>query len=71
MPGMDGLALLREMRNDSGLKDVPVILLTAHLTRSLAREARDLAATVLSKPVEADELLAAVRKVLQTSISRR
>ncbi len=71
MPGMDGLALLREMRNDSALKDVPVILLTAHLTRSLAREARDLAATVLSKPVEADELLAAVRKVLQTSISRR
>lgn len=30
LPGMDGLAVLREIRADPGLRDLPVIALTAH-----------------------------------------
>lgn len=33
MPNMDGLALLKEMRADSRLKDLPVLMVTAEATK--------------------------------------
>lgn len=64
MPGMDGLAFLRELRSDVALRDVPAIMLTAHLTRGLARQVGELAAQALAKPVDSATLLAAVRKLV-------
>ena len=33
MPGMDGLALLKEVRSDDNLKDMPVLMVTAEAKR--------------------------------------
>jgi two-component system alkaline phosphatase synthesis response regulator PhoP len=63
MPRLDGLAVLRELRNDERLARSRVIVLTAQpMTRD---EAIDLGADrVLDKPFAPDELAAAVKEVL-------
>ena len=65
MPVMDGLALTREIRRDSALKDVPVLLLTADKSEDLQRQGREAGANeFLQKPLQASELHAAVRRWL-------
>lgn len=61
MPGMDGFALLREIRGDPMLRDIPVILLSARAgeesrVEGLAAGAND----YLVKPFSARELIARV-----------
>ncbi|MFO0605062.1 MAG: sigma-54 dependent transcriptional regulator [Polyangiales bacterium] len=70
MPGMDGMALLAEIqRADPG---VPVILLTAHGSVSLAVEAmRAGAADFVLKPFDRTEILFAVRKALALAKAAR
>jgi CheY-like chemotaxis protein len=60
MPGMDGWTFLAERRKDPALAAIPVVIFTAagdlELDSIRAMGAED----VLVKPVDADELLAAV-----------
>ena len=65
MPGMDGLALLRELRADSALGRVPVVLLSVDDTLRTELEALNLGADdYLSKPVRSDRLLGRIRRAL-------
>lgn len=56
MPGMDGLAVLRELRRRSS--DIPILLLTAYATVPTAVEALQIGATdYLRKPFDIESLL--------------
>jgi DNA-binding NtrC family response regulator len=69
MPGMDGMELLGEVQRKH--RDVPVILLTAHGTVSLAVEAMKAgAADFLTKPFDRDEVLFTVGKALRAAEPR-
>ena len=68
MPGMDGMELLAEAQKRH--RDVPLILLTAHGTVSLAVEAMKAgAADFLTKPFDRDEVLFTLSKCL-TKVKR-
>ena len=60
MPVMDGWQFREEQRRDSSLADIPVVVCTA--AGEAAQKSALGAAEVLGKPVEADDLLAAVRR---------
>ncbi|MFZ5894579.1 MAG: sigma-54-dependent transcriptional regulator [Myxococcota bacterium] len=63
MPGLDGMALLQRVRE--GWPDVPVILLTAHASVSLAVEAMKAGAhDFIEKPFDRESVLFVVRKAL-------
>lgn len=65
MPVMDGFETLRRIRADPGLREVPVIMLTALRQEDAVMNALNLgAADYLSKPFIPDELLARARRVL-------
>ena len=62
MPEMDGFALLREIRADPGLRDIPVILLSARAGEESRVEGMEAGADdYLVKPFAARELIARVR----------
>ncbi len=63
MPGMGGFDMLKILNSEKGLKDVPVIFLTADETRRERSSALG-GAEYLTKPIEAQALLAAVAKHL-------
>ncbi|HEX4901831.1 MAG TPA: EAL domain-containing response regulator [Acidimicrobiales bacterium] len=66
MPGMDGLAVLGEIRGDPELALLPVILVTAMGTPASAVEGLDSGADdYLAKPFDLDELAARVRAQLR------
>ena len=59
MPVMDGLAATRTIRQELGLKDLPIIVLTAGVLTEHRRQATDAGASdFLAKPIELDELVA-------------
>jgi two-component system cell cycle response regulator len=65
MPVMDGLAMLRKMREMAELKRAPVILLTAHSgLESLATVARLGVRDYVTKPFREDELLAKAGRII-------
>jgi two-component system, cell cycle response regulator len=65
MPVMDGLAMLRKMRDDPGLKRTPVIMLTADSgLQSLATVARLGVRDYVTKPFREEELLAKVGRII-------
>lgn len=71
MPGRGGLDVLRELRADADLNDLPVILLTARThaaDRAAAAEAG--ADHYLGKPFSPAELAALVAKTLEQGWSR-
>lgn len=64
MPGMDGLSVLREIRQRSG--QIPILLLTAYASVSTAVEALKLGATdYVRKPFDLEELLTKISDTLQ------
>ncbi len=72
MPRMDGFALVREVRSDPELRDVPVILLTARAGEEDSVEGLEAGADdYLAKPFSARELLARVAANLDLAQSRR
>jgi DNA-binding response OmpR family regulator len=72
MPRMDGFALVREIRSDADLRDVPVILLTARAGEDDSVEGLEAGADdYLTKPFSARELLARVAANLDLAQSRR
>jgi two-component system chemotaxis response regulator CheY len=65
MPGMNGLALIREIRKLPTYVGVPIIFLTTESDAALKQEAKAAGATGwIVKPFQQDQLLGAVRKVL-------
>lgn len=69
MPGMDGLALLRAVRDES--PETPFVVMTAHGSVATAVEAMRLGAfQYLTKPVDPDELLLQVERALQVAAVR-
>src|SRR5262249_18087630 len=72
MPGIDGVALLRQLRADSRTKDVPIIILSARAGDDARIEGLDAAADdYLTKPFSVRELLAIVRSRLELAAVRR
>lgn len=72
MPTMDGFEMLRQMREEDATRDTPVVLYTASydekITRTLAAECTG--TTILGKPAEPGQVLAAVDRVLSNSSTR-
>lgn len=74
MPRESGIKLYREMKTDSDLKDIPVIIQSGIAEKSFLRSQKALTEfggaavpepeAYLEKPVEADELAATIRSVL-------
>ncbi|HJS91405.1 MAG TPA: ATP-binding protein [Steroidobacteraceae bacterium] len=72
MPRIDGLALLRSLRADERLREVPVILLSARAGEESRLEGLDAGADdYLVKPFSARELLARVGALLELAQMRR
>jgi two-component system OmpR family response regulator len=68
MPGLDGLGVLRLMREEPSLVDVPVVVLTAKAGLAAEREGWDAGATAyLTKPFTGTALAATLRRMLEGS----
>lgn len=67
MPGMDGYQLLREVRRDSAIRDVPVIFYTGtYIDKKDEELAHDLGVTLfLTKPKEPQEIVDAVKDAVE------
>lgn len=71
MPVLDGFALIKEIRNDTSLSDIPVIMLSARAGEESRIEGRDAGADdYLVKPFSARELLARVATTLSLATLR-
>ena len=65
MPGMDGFEVLRRLKAERDLRDVPVIMLTALKRQEDVVGALQLgAADYLAKPFIPDELVERIRRIL-------
>jgi two-component system cell cycle response regulator len=65
MPVMDGITMLRRLRENSGLKRTPVIMLSAESgLESLAAVARLGVRDYVTKPFREEELLAKVGRII-------
>jgi two-component system chemotaxis response regulator CheY len=65
MPNMNGLALIRELRQLPSYKGVPIIFLTTESDDGMKREAKAAGATGwITKPFQQEQLVAVVKKVL-------
>lgn len=71
MPGIDGFEVLRRIKEDDGLRSVPVIMLTAR------KQERDIvtalgmgASDYLGKPFSPEELVARIDRVLPSARTR-
>jgi PAS domain S-box-containing protein len=72
MPGLDGLALLRELRADSSTRETPIILLSARAGEESRIEGLEAGADdYLIKPFSARELLARVEATLKLAQMRQ
>jgi PAS domain S-box-containing protein len=72
MPGLDGLSLLRALRSEPGLAEIPVLLLSARAGEEARIEGLDAGADdYVTKPFTARELLARVRTNLKLGRLRR
>ena len=72
MPRLDGLGLLKTLRSDERLRDVPVILLSARAGEEARVEGLDAGADdYLIKPFSARELLARIGSLLELTQMRR
>jgi PAS domain S-box-containing protein len=72
MPGLDGFALLREIRRDAALRDIPVVLLSARAGEEASVEGLEAGADdYLTKPFSARELLARIRANLEMARIRQ
>lgn len=67
MPGRDGLDVLRELREDATLADLPIVLLTAKAGVHAEQEGWDAGATAyLTKPFTGTALAGTLRRLLET-----
>ena len=67
MPGLDGLGTLRQLKENSATRDLPVVVLSAK-GHALTKSEAELAGAVLflAKPFSPNQLLGEVQKILGT-----
>jgi DNA-binding response OmpR family regulator len=66
MPGLDGLAVLRQIRADPALSDLPVLILTAKAGATAEQEGWAAGATAyLTKPFTGTALAGTLRRLLE------
>ncbi len=66
MPGIDGLEVMRRMKQDPRLADIPVIFVSANAQETAKRAALSAGGKFfLEKPFESRALLEAIRRVLE------
>jgi len=64
MPGMDGVELIRRLRDDPETADLPVVAITADATDQSERRAREAgAADFIAKPIDLPSLLERLRAI--------
>jgi len=69
MPGLDGYAVLEQLKRNENTRDIPVIIMTASITDDRARRERAIsmgAANLMTKPFSITELVEEVRKTLES-----
>jgi two-component system, chemotaxis family, chemotaxis protein CheY len=65
MPSLDGIGLIKELRNDPRTKYLPIVVLTTESETTKKQEARAAGATAwIVKPFRPEQLLAVVQKVI-------
>lgn len=65
MPNVDGIELIRWLRNQESCKFIPIVMLTTESQDGKKSEGREAGATGwIVKPFKPDQLLAVVKKVL-------
>lgn len=66
MPGIDGLSVLRTVKSNQSMKDIPVVMLTALAQESVVLQGIKLgAADYIRKPFHPAELVKRVLKILE------
>ncbi|MEA3560285.1 MAG: response regulator [Candidatus Omnitrophota bacterium] len=67
MPGMDGAMVAYSLNNDAITKNIPVLFLTAVVKKEEVEDSKGIIGNqhFVSKPVNAEELIAQIRKVLK------
>ncbi|MBT9597951.1 MAG: Hpt domain-containing protein [Vitreoscilla sp.] len=69
MPRMDGFDLVRNVRNDARLKDLPVIMITSRIAQKHREHAQELGVDhYLGKPYDEEALLALVRSFAHRAV---
>jgi PAS domain S-box-containing protein len=69
MPGLDGYAVLEQLKRNENTRDIPVIVITASITDDRARREKAIAlgaANLMTKPFSIPELVEEVRKTLES-----
>lgn len=65
MPGMDGFAVLSEIKDDQVLRDIPVIIVSAASdSKSVVKGIKQGADDYVTKPIDADHLKNKLREYL-------
>jgi len=65
MPGMDGLSLVEELRNEGSYEKTPIFVLTTETDTDVITRGREIGVTAwVTKPVQPDVLLNGVKLVL-------
>lgn len=71
MPGMNGVAFLKKIKNDKKLKEIPVIIYTDGLSVFDESEALKLGAyAVIQKPIDFKEAIKIISEILRMSFIR-
>ena len=66
MPGMDGYEVARRLKSDSLVSKIPILILTAAVTKDLSQKIRETQAVdYLTKPCDLDEVLKKVKSILE------
>ena len=67
MPVMDGLKLIRLMRSEETLKEIPIVVITTEGANEDRERALDLGANeYLTKPIQANRVLSVVKALMKT-----
>jgi CheY-like chemotaxis protein len=64
MPYMDGLELTAAIRTDPKTAHIPVIMFTGSREEEVARRALELGTTLINKPIQAQEFMGEVARLL-------
>ena len=66
MPGLNGIEVATEIRNNPLWKTIPIIFLTANVDTVVIEKAKILAQDVISKPYSIEDLKKRIDELLQT-----
>lgn len=65
MPKLDGIGLIKKLREDQNYKFTPIIMLTTESEASKKEEGKQAGATAwMTKPFKSEQLLGVIRKVI-------